>query len=382
MVSREVIEKILEAGIRAPSGENSQPWRFKVEGERVWLFNRPEADQSLYNFHQNGSLVSHGTVLTNLRLAATHFGLEAKIALFPDETKENLIATIDLKEVGSNGANANTPAATKINENESLYAAIEKRVTNRKHYDATPLNDHEKKELVAPAKENAQVGETANSAPVCLVLIDDREKIDRLAAAASTNETMLVLNRHVHDFFFSHVRWTPEENEIQPNGFFVPTLELNPGQAKGFKMMRSWGMARILAKLGVAKVVGKDNEAAYKTASAMVAIIVRDPMPRSLVLAGEAFEHAWLAATKLGLSVQPCTGALFLAEGIPHENWGSFSAAQRDALLAAKKTMYETIGVDHHKEHVAVMFRVGRAEPPSAQAARFPLSYFLKEVDK
>jgi len=374
MPSREIIESILEAGIRAPSGENSQPWRFKIEGERVWLFNRPEADQSLYNFHQNGSLVSHGTVITNLRLAAAHFGLEAKIELFSDETKENLVATVDFKEAGS-GAPGNASA-----KNDPLYAAIEKRVTNRKHYNKSPLTDQEKKELVAGESEWVSAGPHAGSA-LRLILIDDREKIDRIANAASTNETMLVLNRHVHDFFFSHVRWTPEENDRQSNGFFVPTLELNAGQAKGFKMMRSWGMARILAKLGVAKVVGKDNEAAYKTASAMVAIIVRDPMPRNLVLAGEAFEYAWLMATNLGLSVQPCTGALFLAEGIPHENWDKFSAAQRDTLLAAKKTIYETIGVDHHKEHVAVVFRVGRAEPPSAQAARFPLSYFLKESD-
>src|ERR1019366_8956249 len=98
MVSREVIERILEAGIRAPSGENSQPWRFKVEGERVLLFNRPEADQSLFNFHQNGSLVAHGALLANVKVAAAYFGCEAEIALFPDEAEENLIARIDFKE--------------------------------------------------------------------------------------------------------------------------------------------------------------------------------------------------------------------------------------------------------------------------------------------
>ena len=61
------IRQILESGIQAPSGENSQPWRFKRERngdvERVWLFNRPEADQSLYNYEQSGSYVAHGALL-------------------------------------------------------------------------------------------------------------------------------------------------------------------------------------------------------------------------------------------------------------------------------------------------------------------------------
>jgi len=368
MVTREVIEKILEAGIRAPSGENSQPWRFKIEGERVRLFNRPDADQSLFNFHQNGSFVAHGALLANMKIASAYFGCEAEIKLFPDETIENLVATIDFKE-----------AASKA---DPLFDAIAKRVTNRKHYDGSPLKDHEKKELlmVQGANEYANKNPDAADLAVRLVLIEDHEKIAQVARAASTSEMMLVLNKHVHDFFFSHVRWTPQENETQPNGFYVDTLELNAKQAKGFKMMRNWGAARILGKIGVAKQVGRDNEETYKTASAMVAVVIKEPMPRNLVLAGNVLEHAWLTATKLGLSVQPSTGALFLAEGIPHENWHSFSAKHRDALLGARQAIYEAFGVDPHKEHIAVIFRVGHAEPPSAQAARFPLEIFLSET--
>jgi hypothetical protein len=365
MLSRELIEQILEAGIHAPSGENSQPWRLKIDGERVWLFNRPEADQSLFNFHQNGSLVAHGAFLANMKVAAKYLGCEANITLFPDETKENLIAAIDFKE--------SMPATDA--ESKLLFEAITKRVTNRKHYDGSPLKDHEKKEILA----NEHLDSKGNSI-VRLVMIEDREKIVQVARAASTSETMLVLNKHVHDFFFSHVRWTEQENEIQPNGFYIDTLELNAKQAKGFNMLKHWGAARMLGKIGVAKQVGKDNEETYKTASAMIGIIIKDPMPRNLILAGKVLEHAWLTATKLGLSVQPSTGALFLAEGIPHENWGKFSESQRTALLDAKKAVYEAFNVDHHKEHIAVVFRVGHAEPPSARAARFPLEMFLSEA--
>ncbi len=355
MPDEPILLKILEAGIRAPSGENSQPWRFKVEGERVWIFNRPEADQSLFNFHQNGSLVAHGALLENIQIAAGQFGYEISIELFPDPKKENLVAVIEFKE--------SSP------KSDPLFDAIDKRVTNRKHYDGIPLREHEKKEILATEYQNVR-----------LVITENREAIEKIAKAASTSETMLVLNKHVHDFFFSHVRWTPKENEVQPNGFYVDTLELNPQQAKGFKMMRKWGAARILGKIGVAKQVGNDNEATYKSASAMLAVIVKDSAPANSVIAGQAFERAWLTATKLGLSVQPSTGALFLAEGIPHENGEKFSGGQRENLLNAKKAIYEAFDIDHHKEHIAVVFRIGHSDPPSAQAARFPIEAFMSEA--
>jgi len=46
---KEVIKKIIEAGIMAPSGENCQPWRFEVRGNKISIFNIPERDTSLYN---------------------------------------------------------------------------------------------------------------------------------------------------------------------------------------------------------------------------------------------------------------------------------------------------------------------------------------------
>ena len=156
--------------------------------------------------------------MENVTIAAGKLGCEAKIELFPDAAKEHLVATIDFKE-----------SASKI---EPLFDAIAQRVTNRKHYDGSPLRDSEKEELLAVADP-----------AVHLVLIETRTDVAKLARAASVNETMLVLNKHVHDFFFSHVRWTPEENEIQPERIYWITLELNAKQAKGFKAMRTWGVA-------------------------------------------------------------------------------------------------------------------------------------------
>lgn len=41
MISREVIQKILEAGCSAPSGGNPQPWKFKIFDSSVQIFLDP-----------------------------------------------------------------------------------------------------------------------------------------------------------------------------------------------------------------------------------------------------------------------------------------------------------------------------------------------------
>ena len=35
MISTDTIKEILSMGVLAPSGENAQPWRFELDGEKV-----------------------------------------------------------------------------------------------------------------------------------------------------------------------------------------------------------------------------------------------------------------------------------------------------------------------------------------------------------
>lgn len=49
---KEVIKEILESAIYAPSGENNQPWKFRLKDNGIDVFNVPERDTSLYNFRQ------------------------------------------------------------------------------------------------------------------------------------------------------------------------------------------------------------------------------------------------------------------------------------------------------------------------------------------
>ncbi|MDI6789725.1 MAG: nitroreductase family protein [Thermodesulfobacteriota bacterium] len=44
MIPKDILLKIVEAGIWAPSGDNCQPWRFTWNSQKLLLLNVPERD--------------------------------------------------------------------------------------------------------------------------------------------------------------------------------------------------------------------------------------------------------------------------------------------------------------------------------------------------
>ncbi len=347
--------RIVEAGIQAPSGENCQPWRFKIFENYIDLFNDPLSDQSLYNVNQGGSLVAHGTCLENMAIASESLGLICDIALFPSPQDKNYVARLNFKK----GVATTHP----------LYASIPRRITNRKKYQTTPLSPSEKESLT-------NLVSSTDSQKNQVKFLEQSEAKEKLAEALSANERIVFENKNVHNFFFSHVRWTEKENNDVPNGFFVETLELDAKQRKGFGLFRNWRLLTIFNKLmGVSKMVARDNAKVYKASAAIGAIIGKDNSPVSLVTAGRTFERLWLEATRLGLQLQPITGLLFLSENLEMKDEQVFPDNQRRLMVDSRSAVYREFGLERGK--ILITFRIGTGEAASAHAARFPLEHFI-----
>ncbi len=93
---KDIISNILSKAVYAPSGENSQPWRFEVIDNKIFLYNIPDRDNPVYNYNQRGSYFAHGALLENIDILAEDNGLKAETQLFPDQNVANLVATITL----------------------------------------------------------------------------------------------------------------------------------------------------------------------------------------------------------------------------------------------------------------------------------------------
>src|SRR5215213_1352405 len=68
-------QRLIAAAIRAPSGDNCQPWIFEfVEEYRLLVSFSPELAESFFDFGHCGTYISLGAVAENLRIQASSDG--------------------------------------------------------------------------------------------------------------------------------------------------------------------------------------------------------------------------------------------------------------------------------------------------------------------
>src|SRR5882762_4077485 len=73
------IDRILDAAHWAPSGDNAQPWTFEVHGEnRFDVCVRVEAGNVYEYRHGEPTLISAGTLLENIAIAAPSYGKRSR----------------------------------------------------------------------------------------------------------------------------------------------------------------------------------------------------------------------------------------------------------------------------------------------------------------
>ncbi len=345
---QEDIRKILKAAVMAPSGENTQPWKFEVHGSVIYVINHFERDQSVYNWGQRGSFIANGAAIENIVIAAKEFGYSPNVVLFPDANDERLVAQIEL-----------TLAHVA---KDSLYKYISQRVTNRKKYNTESLTKAELDQLLnSGAEENIKIHFT-----------QEHEHKKTLGKVGSTNEVIMLSNEELHKFFFNHINWDQKEDDEKKIGFFIETLELAPPAKASFKIIKNWKVMNVFNKLGFHKMVGKQNAKTNAAAAGFGVLTVPNLEPLNFLQAGRAMQRFWLTATKLNLSMQPLTGIIFFMYRILANDTGKFSPEHISKIKLAYNEIRSTFGIKD-EETIAFMFRIGHAEKPTARSSRFPM---------
>ena len=340
---QEQIKKMLSEAVYAPSGDNSQPWRFVVSGEILEIYNLPDKDLPFYNFRQNGSLVAHGALVENLRIVASHYGyvLEEELILDIDSS---LIARIRF-------------ARQDIPE-DPLYTYIKERITNRKPYKREPFGEENRTALSSQVMGDFQ-----------LRFQDNLEILDKLGPAMSLNEKVALENKIVHDQFFQGLVWTDAQEIMQKSGLYVKTMEFNPVQKLIFSLYKDWAKAKVLNYLGFSKLIQKENGKLYASSSAIAAIVSNGNNSIDFFNTGRTVQRIWLQATKDNISVHPVTGILFLMQRIIAGQAEGLSEEHQKDIKEAYTFMQQSLGAESN-QHLTFMFRFGHGEPPSGKTSR------------
>ena len=351
-----VRDYILQAAIHAPSGDNCQPWRFHVEGNRVSLFLRPEIDRSLFNVEQYASLIACGAAVENMRLAATRYGFEGRVEFLPQPTDPWRVADINFQAKGT--------------KEDPLQRYIPERHTNRTAYQDRPIPPQDLAALVSQGRDIPGVA---------LELFEDRARRQKIAHLVWQADQIRLENRQLHAHFMDMVRFTATAALARRDGLPLDNLEAGSGGNLFLRLTRPWPVMKACNHLGASRLIARISYNAILQSSAVGLLKCPDHTPGSFLEGGRALQRIWLAATRAGLDFQPMTAItlFWLRWKLGAQN--ELPARQRhalDRLWPAYEALLGDAGCPD-RGHV-MLFRIGFGRRVTCRTLRRSLdSFFL-----
>ncbi len=353
----EIARRLVRAAALAPSGGNSQPWRFLLYEGRLLLFMDPARAFSTID---PGGIYAHlalGCCLENLRLEAGNAGLSLNIRTHGSVEVPELIATIGM-----------TDSTETTVQTDPLSAVMALRCTNRRVASDADLDSVILEELRNTVTE---------AVPEALVqIVTERPVIEKVAALCGAAERVRMLNPLSHlDMFSREMRWTPAEAERSGDGVDIRTLDLGLSDRTGISVAADAEAVAMLRDWKVGRGFEKFSRKVIATSAAIALVRIPGFTRESTLEGGRAVQRLWLAATKAGLAVQPISAPVFMGLHERFDRRGLYSVDERKELSDILNGLRSHFPA--HASEPFFLLRLGHAEPPSVRSLRRPLNEFF-----
>lgn len=269
----ETIRAVLTMATRAPSIHNSQPWRWRVDPDRVHLYADPSRRLPRADPDRRGLLVSCGATLHHCTVGLAAMGWQTRVDRLPDPSDPDHLAAIEMFR--------QPPGELDV----MLAAAIDKRRTDRRNYSSWPV----------PWGDIALMGARAARAGVMLRQIDLLPRLREIVAESVWTHTADA------DYLAELSAWSGRHGSVAG----VPARNaLDPDPASSIP-------ARVFAgpALRQPPVSSPDADNAV-----VVALGTKTDDDLARLRAGEATSLVLLSATAMGLASCPVTEPLEIAK--------------------------------------------------------------------
>lgn len=347
-------EKVLEYARWAPSGDNTQCWRFKLDPDNEMAFTidaYDTRDHVVYDKDGHASHLAHGMLLETLCIGASDYGLEAEIE--SDLSDESHIQFhVTLKE------------NSKITPS-SLVPYIKTRTVQRRPMGSRELTQAEKTELEASLPDNFD--------------IQWFESFEEKLAIAKLNFRNAKTRLTMKEAFYVHqeiIDWGKQFSETK-----VPEQALGVNWITARLMQplfKSWERMQFANNFLAGTILPRiqlDFIPSLRS-SAHFAILAKEE-PKSVaeyIEAGRAIQKFWLTSAKLGFGFQPEQTPVIFASFL--RNNIEFTETQSVIDNAQKgKALFDTIVTDSDK--AVFLGRIGRSASPKSRSTRRPLSELI-----
>lgn len=352
MSDTRAIEAILDLARWAPSGDNTQPWRFEIAGgSHAVVHGFDTRDHCVYDLDGRPSQMSIGALIETAAIAATAHGLRMHSTRRPEAPDTHPV--FDLRFEADPGV-----------QPDPLLDAVKTRSVQRRPFATTPLSAAQKAELeasVGPAHSVRWLeGPRARRAMAALLFRSARLRL-------VTPEAYRV-HRDIIEW---DARYSADKVPDQ-------ALGANPAMLKMMRFaMHSWERVqffnRFLAGTWMPRI--ELDFLPGLRCGAHFALLARQP-PLTIdanIEAGRAMQRFWLTATRLGLMLQPELTPLIFAR---YAQEGRAFSAHPGALGAARRVaggLAQVMGADTAKLGFFIG-RIGQAPAPTARSLRQELS--------
>jgi nitroreductase len=265
----EKLRFLVNYAVLAPSSHNSQPWLFITHDNHIALHADRTRGLPVADPHDRELVISCGSALFNLRVAAAHFGVPLGIERNPDDHEDRL-------------ANIRIDAASPVDAKlAGLFEAIPRRVTNRFAYEPGSVSTDD---LHAFAELCAAHGVSLRG------YTDDasRQAIAERVAEADKQQLASDAFRRELASWLHHNR--------------TGSLDGMPGYALGFGDLMSLVAPLVVRTFDIGEGVAARDRDLAEHSPALCVLSTSADHHEDWIRSGEALQHLLLEATRRGLA--------------------------------------------------------------------------------
>jgi nitroreductase len=353
MMPTGAMRDILDLARWAPSGDNTQVWRFEVLGpDHVLVHAHDTRADCVYDLDGHPSQISIGALLETMSIAASAHGRRAdarrRPKSAPDAPKFDVWLVPDESVVAS-----------------PLVHAIEKRTVQRRPMRTRALTNYEKRmmeQALGPAYEVAWLesfGERLRAA---------RLMYNNARLRLSMPEAFEVHRRIIH----WGVSTSPDRVPDRALGVDAATLKLMKWA------MVDWRRMSLVNRLLGTWAPRLQMDFVPGIACAAHFVLKARQAPAGIddyIEAGRALQRFWLTLTSLGLYMQPEMTPLIFSKYVREQR--RFTGADKLHGLAARLEREARELVFTDALHPVYMGRIGAGPAPTARSERLPLEQLL-----
>ncbi len=339
---------ILELARWAPSGDNTQPWRFEILGdEHILVHGFDTRDHVVYDRDGHASQLAIGALLETMAVAATTQGRQINIERRPDTSDSHLL--FDVRFTPDNNVAV-----------DPLAASIKTRVVQRRPMSTRPLTPEQQGVLIGALPQDFKVRWFAS-----------RTQKWRLARFMFDNAKVRLTIPEAYAVHSAVIEWGAQFSEDK-----IPeqAVGVDPLTARIMRWaMASWERITFFNKylLGDLPPRLQLDLLPGLLCGAHFALLAPKPL-RGLddfIAAGRAMQRFWLVATQLGWLIQPEMTPVIFTRYFRRNLAFSETQGARESVGKLNRQLVDLLG-ESSVECLFFIGRIGAGPVPKSRSTR------------